>query len=107
MLEISNPDLLVFLGGRQSADIINWLKKKTGPPTNSLTDVEGAKAFVAGDNPVVVVGFFKVKALSYVRLMMNIDNSLPFRICLLDVLICVHCIHYTLRKTYLNSYQFE
>lgn len=48
-----------YSGGRKSADIINWLKKKTGPPAATLEGVEAAKAFVDKDD-VVVVGFFKV-----------------------------------------------
>ena len=46
-------------GGRTSPEIVNWLKKKTGPPCVSLKDVETAKKFVEKDQ-VVVIGFFKV-----------------------------------------------
>ena len=57
-----------FLAGRQSADILNWLKKKTGPAATRLDDVAAAnkaaekvhdKANKDKDN-VVVVGYFKV-----------------------------------------------
>ena len=51
--------LLCYLGGRQSADIVNWLKKKTGPPAQTLADVDAAKTFIEKEE-VVVVGFFKV-----------------------------------------------
>ena len=49
-----------FLAGRQAADIVNWLKKKTGPPATELKDKDEAKAFVEKDE-VVVLGFFKVR----------------------------------------------
>lgn len=44
-----------------SADIVNWLKKKTGPPAKLLLNTVESKAFVEADE-VVVVGFFKVSA---------------------------------------------
>ena len=47
-------------GGRQSADIVNWLKKKTGPPAANLDNVDDAKKFVDKDE-VVLIGFFKVR----------------------------------------------
>lgn len=45
-------------GGRTSPEIVNWLRKKTGPPCIALKDVDGAKKFVEKDD-VVVIGFFK------------------------------------------------
>ena len=45
-------------GGRTAAEIVNWLKKRTGPPAKELTTVEDARAFTKRDD-VVVVGFFK------------------------------------------------
>ena len=45
-------------GGRTAAEIVNWLKKRTGPPAKELTTVEDAHAFTKKDD-VVVVGFFK------------------------------------------------
>jgi protein disulfide-isomerase A1 len=47
-----------YQGGRQAADIVNWLRKKTGPPAVNLDSVDAAKAFIERDE-VVVVGFFK------------------------------------------------
>ncbi|KAK0048475.1 protein disulfide-isomerase [Biomphalaria pfeifferi] len=47
-----------YAGGRQSADIINWLKKKTGPPATELKGTEAASAFKEKQD-VVVIGFFK------------------------------------------------
>ncbi|XP_033747481.1 protein disulfide-isomerase-like [Pecten maximus] len=47
-----------YNGGRQSPEIVNWLKKKTGPPCTTLDDVDAAKKFAESDE-VVVIGFFK------------------------------------------------
>lgn len=47
-----------YQGGRQAPDIVNWLKKKTGPPAAAIADVDAAKAAIEKDD-VVVCGFFK------------------------------------------------
>ncbi|CAB3363638.1 Hypothetical predicted protein [Cloeon dipterum] len=47
-----------YNGGRQAADIVSWLKKKTGPAAKALESVDAAKDFIEGSN-VGVVGFFK------------------------------------------------
>jgi len=47
-----------YSGGRQASDIVNWLKKKTGPPAADVADVDAAKAMIEKDD-VVVIGFFK------------------------------------------------
>nr|KAG5703827.1 hypothetical protein BaRGS_031461 [Batillaria attramentaria] len=47
-----------YSAGRQADDIVNWLKKKTGPPAKDLDNVDDAKKFVEADE-VVVLGFFK------------------------------------------------
>ena len=49
---------MIRTGGRTAAEIVNWLKKRTGPPATELTTVEDARAFTKKDD-VVVVGFFK------------------------------------------------
>lgn len=46
-------------GGRTAADIVAWLKKKTGPPAAVLASQKDLDALTA-ENDVVVVGFFKV-----------------------------------------------
>lgn len=46
-------------GGRDSASIIAWLKKKTGPVAHTLTTEDQTKEF-ADSADVVVVGYFKV-----------------------------------------------
>jgi len=49
-------------GGRQSEDIVNWLKKKTGPPATELKSDEEVQKFKT-DNEVVVIGHFSVSCL--------------------------------------------
>ena len=58
--------LCLLSGGRQADDIVNWLKKKTGPPTTDITDVNTAQNFI-GKN-VAVIGFFKVILCSNYRI---------------------------------------
>lgn len=71
-----------YQGGRQAADIVNWLKKKAGPPAKALEDVDGAKKFVEADE-VVVMGFFKDQesdaAKAFVAAASSIDD-IPFGI---------------------------
>lgn len=45
-------------GGRTAGDIVNWLKKKTGPPATAVSTQEDLDKLMAAD--VAVVGFFKV-----------------------------------------------
>lgn len=45
-------------GGRTEPEIVNWLKKKTGPPATVVDTVEAAAAAIDGKD-VVLVGFFK------------------------------------------------
>lgn len=52
--------LSLSAAGRQADDIVNWLKKRTGPAASTLSDVTQAESLIA-DNEVAVVGFFKVK----------------------------------------------
>ncbi|RUS88417.1 hypothetical protein EGW08_003813, partial [Elysia chlorotica] len=47
-----------YSGGRQANDIVNWLKKKTGPPAVTLADKDTATTFREKED-VVVIGFFK------------------------------------------------
>ena len=49
----------LYTGGRQANDIVNWLKKKTGPPATDLKDKDEATTFREKED-VVVIGFFKV-----------------------------------------------
>ncbi|EDW94574.1 protein disulfide-isomerase [Drosophila yakuba] len=47
-----------YSGGRQAADIIAWVTKKTGPPAKDLTSVADAEQFLK-DNEIAIIGFFK------------------------------------------------
>lgn len=66
-----------YNGGRQSPEIVNWLKKKTGPPCTTLDDVDAAKKFAESDE-VVVIGFFmdvdSTDAKSYISAAKTIDD---------------------------------
>jgi protein disulfide-isomerase A1 len=47
-----------YKGGRTATEIVNWLKKRTGPAAVSLTTVEAVKKLTEKED-VVVIGFFK------------------------------------------------
>lgn len=47
--------------GREADDIVNWLKKRTGPAASTLSDGAAAEALVESSE-VAVIGFFKVEA---------------------------------------------
>lgn len=51
------------VAGREADDIVNWLKKRTGPAASELKDVAAAEALV-DSSEVAVIGFFKVKEIS-------------------------------------------
>ncbi|XP_067860036.1 protein disulfide-isomerase [Heptranchias perlo] len=54
--DTSNPK--DYAAGRQHEDIVNWLKKRTGPAADTITDAEAAEKLVESSE-VVVIGFFK------------------------------------------------
>lgn len=47
-----------YSAGRQADDIVNWLKKRTGPAVATLAEVTQAEALIT-DSEVAVIGFFK------------------------------------------------
>ncbi|XP_054987010.1 protein disulfide-isomerase [Sorex araneus] len=47
-----------YTAGREADDIVNWLKKRTGPAATMLADVAAAEALVESSE-VTVIGFFK------------------------------------------------
>lgn len=67
--------VLFYIGGRTSDDIINWLKKKTGPPAKELATVEAAKEFVDANN-VAVIGFFKDQTTDDAKAFLDVASSI-------------------------------
>ncbi|KAK3802461.1 hypothetical protein RRG08_033100 [Elysia crispata] len=69
-----------YSGGRQANDIVNWLKKKTGPPATDLKDKDEATTFREKED-VVVIGFFKDQeseaAKSFLTVAATMDD-IPF-----------------------------
>jgi protein disulfide-isomerase A1 len=55
----SEGTTLEYTGGRTQDDIVNWLKKKTGPAAEELKTVDDLNKLKEG-NDVVVIGVFKV-----------------------------------------------
>uniref|UniRef100_A0A9L0RNA6 Protein disulfide-isomerase n=2 Tax=Equus caballus TaxID=9796 RepID=A0A9L0RNA6_HORSE len=47
-----------YTAGREAEDIVNWLKKRTGPAATTLPDGAAAEALVESSE-VTVIGFFK------------------------------------------------
>ncbi|XP_011208094.1 protein disulfide-isomerase [Bactrocera dorsalis] len=64
-----------YSGGRQSADIISWVNKKTGPPAKELKTVEEAEKFLK-DNEIAVVGFFKSQESDEAKAFISVANAL-------------------------------
>lgn len=50
-----------FTAGRMAEDFVTWLKKKTGPPAQTVDSIDAAKLLIS-TNEVVVFGFFKEDA---------------------------------------------
>lgn len=71
-----------YSGGRSEEEILNWLKKKTGPPADDLNTVELLNAFKESDD-VVVIGAFKDTdgdaAAAFLQVARTVDG-IPFGI---------------------------
>lgn len=78
--EKTNPK--EYSAGRQADDIVNWLKKRTGPAAATLSDITQAESLIA-DNEVVVIGFFKdvesESAKAFIKAAEAVDD-IPFGI---------------------------
>jgi len=68
---------LEYGGGRTENEIVNWLKKKTGPPATELADAEAVKKFTDARD-VAVVGFFNDReselAKAFIKAADSIDS---------------------------------
>lgn len=61
-LVFSGTCMCLGAAGREAEDIVNWLKKRTGPAATTLSDGAAAEALLESSE-VTVIGFFKVEAL--------------------------------------------
>lgn len=55
---IDGKEAMDYSGGRTADDIIRWVKKKTGPATTEIADLEAFEK-AQKDNKVFVLGFFE------------------------------------------------
>jgi len=87
-----NGEPIEYTGGRDAPSIIQWLKKKTGPPAKPLATVDEVKAFQESAD-VVIVGFFKKetsdKAVAFLEAAGALDDT-PFAIVSDDALFKEH-----------------
>ncbi|CAF1008000.1 unnamed protein product [Didymodactylos carnosus] len=78
----SDSNVIEYNGGRTADDIVNWLKKKTGPAATELNTVAELNTLKEG-NQVVVIGVFKKTdsdlAESFLQVAKSRDD-LPFAI---------------------------
>ena len=47
----------MFSGGRTASDIVNWVKRNSGPPVAEMNSIDEIKAFIE-KHDVAVVGYF-------------------------------------------------
>jgi len=68
-----------YKGGRKEAEIVSWLKKKSGPPAVAINGADAAKKF-RDDNEVAVVGFVSGDALELFNGAGDTFDEVPFGI---------------------------
>ena len=62
-------------GGRTKDEIVNWLRKKTGPPAKTVDTVEAAEALTEA-NDVVVLGFFSSQESDEAKAFLKVRTSM-------------------------------
>ncbi|KAG8429870.1 hypothetical protein GDO86_008963 [Hymenochirus boettgeri] len=71
-----------YSAGREAADIVEWLKKRSGPAASALTD-EAAVTALVDASEVAVVGFFKDPESELAKVFMQVAEAvddIPFGI---------------------------
>lgn len=61
----AGDDVLEYGGGRVEQDIIQWVKKKSGPPAKTISDADELKALLNTASPVVIASFASYKGAAY------------------------------------------
>jgi protein disulfide-isomerase A1 len=83
-----------YAAGRLAADMVAWMKKKSGPPAQTLETAEDAKSFIE-KNEVVVIGYFKDLESSPAKAFMEAAGSTedyPFAITNVQAIASEHSI---------------
>lgn len=71
-----------YSGGREAADMVNWLKKRTGPAATTLID-EAAVTTLVESSEVAVIGLFKDTGSELAKILLEVAESvddIPFGI---------------------------
>ncbi|XP_064406926.1 protein disulfide-isomerase 2-like [Halichondria panicea] len=63
-----------YSGGRTGIEIVNWLKKRTGPPAVVLESIEAANEFKDKDD-VAVIGFFESQESDNAKAYLNAADT--------------------------------
>ncbi|KAL2643944.1 hypothetical protein R1flu_011531 [Riccia fluitans] len=59
ILFFRNGSSVIYMGGRSSEEIVNWIQKHTGHPTTTISTEEEAKEILRRKQTAVVVGYFE------------------------------------------------